>query len=46
MNDDATAPSPEGDWVGLAVVQANYAANLRLGALDGPSIDAAAVNPA
>ena len=40
------APSPEGDWVGLAVVQANYAANLRLGALDGPSIDAAAVNPA
>jgi folate-binding protein YgfZ len=40
------APSPEGDWAGLAVVQANYAANLRLGALDGPAIEATAVNPA
>jgi hypothetical protein len=40
------APSPDGNWAGLAVVQANYAANLRLGSPDGPPIDAAAVNPA
>ena len=40
------ALSPDGDWAGLAVIQSNYAASLRLGGLDGPAIDAAAVNPA
>jgi folate-binding protein YgfZ len=40
------ALSPDDDWAGLAVIQSNYAANLRLGSLDGPAIDATAVNPA
>lgn len=39
------APSPVGGWTGLAVVQSNFAANVRLGALDGPEVQAAAVNP-
>lgn len=40
------AASPDGDWVGLAVVQSNFAGNLRLGRPDGPPVEAAAVNPA
>lgn len=40
------APSPAGGHVALAVVQANYAHNLRLGSRDGASVTATAVNPA
>lgn len=40
------APSPAGGYVALAVVQANYAHNLRLGSRDGAAVSATAVNPA
>ena len=40
------APSPAGGFVALAVVQANYADNLRLASREGPVVTAAAVNPA
>ena len=39
------APSPTGGYVALAVVQANYAHNLRLGSRDGAVVTAVAVNP-
>ncbi len=39
------APSPAGGFEALAVVQSNYAENLRLGSLDGPPVKAVAVNP-
>jgi folate-binding protein YgfZ len=39
------APSPTGGYEALAVVQSNFAGNVRLGSLDGPSVHAAAVNP-
>ena len=39
------APSPAGGHVALAVVQANYAHNLRLGSRDGANVSATAVNP-
>ena len=39
------APSPAGGYEALAVVQSNYATNVRLGSLDGPMVQAAAVNP-
>ncbi|NHC05830.1 CAF17-like 4Fe-4S cluster assembly/insertion protein YgfZ [Azonexus fungiphilus] len=40
------APSPAGGFVALAVVQSNYAGNLRLGTRDGAVVLASAVNPA
>lgn len=40
------APSPTGGYVALAVVQSNFADNLRLGSRDGAVVTAAAVNPA
>ncbi len=39
------APSPRGGYDALAVVQSNFAGNLRLGAKDGPRLEAKAVNP-
>ncbi len=39
------APSPAGGYEALAVVQSNFAANLRLGSLEGPSVTATPVNP-
>jgi folate-binding protein YgfZ len=39
------APSPKGGYEALAVVQSNFAGNVRLGSLEGPSVHAAAVNP-
>jgi folate-binding protein YgfZ len=39
------APSPAGGYEALAVVQSNFAGNIRLGSLEGPSVQAAAVNP-
>ena len=39
------APSPAGAYAALAVVQSNFAGNVRLGALDGPLVQATAVNP-
>ncbi len=39
------APSPAGGYEALAVVQSNFAGNVRLGSLDGPSVLASAVNP-
>lgn len=39
------APSPEGHYVGLGVIQSNYADNVHLESRDGPKVDAAAVNP-
>lgn len=39
------APSPNGGYEALAVVQSNFSGNVRLGALDGPSVQASAVNP-
>ncbi|MCG2577682.1 folate-binding protein [Dechloromonas sp. XY25] len=39
------APSPAGGYEALAVVQSNFSANVRLGSLDGPPVQAAAVNP-
>ena len=39
------APCPAGGYEGLAVIQANFAGNVHLGAIDGPAIEASAVNP-
>ncbi|MGE5386542.1 MAG: YgfZ/GcvT domain-containing protein [Betaproteobacteria bacterium] len=39
------APSPRGGFAALAVIQSNFAASARLGAIDGPQITASAVNP-
>jgi len=39
------APSPTGGYEALAVVQSNFAENVRLGSLEGPSVKASAVNP-
>jgi folate-binding protein YgfZ len=39
------APSPAGGYAALAVVQSNFAENVHLGALDGPAVQATAVNP-
>jgi len=39
------APSPAGGFEALAVVQSNFAGNVRLGSLEGPVVEAAAVNP-
>ena len=39
------APSPAGGFEALAVVQSNFAGNVRLGSLEGPEVEAAAVNP-
>ncbi len=39
------APSPAGGYEALAVIQSNFAGNVRLGSLEGPSVQAAAVNP-
>ena len=39
------APAPGGGFAGLAVIQSNHAGDVRLGALDGPVLQAAAVNP-
>ncbi len=41
----SAAPSPTGGSVALAVVQSNFAGNLRLGSRDGAPVDALAVNP-
>jgi len=41
----AVAPSPAGGYEALAVVQSNFAGNIRLGSLEGPSVQAVAVNP-
>jgi len=40
------APSATGGHVALAVVQSNFAANLRLGSREGAAVSAVAVNPA
>jgi tRNA-modifying protein YgfZ len=42
----SAAPSPTGGYVALAVVQSNFAENLRLASREGPVVTAAAVNPA
>ncbi len=42
----SAAPAPDGGFAALAVVQSNFAGNLRLGAQEGPPVDAVAVNPA
>ena len=39
------APSPTGGFEALAVVQSNFAGNIRLGSLTGPVVEATAVNP-
>ena len=39
------APSPAGGYEALAVIQSNFAGNVRLGSLEGTSVQAAAVNP-
>ena len=39
------APSPAGGYEALAVIQSNFADNVRLGSLDGPAVQTAAVNP-
>jgi hypothetical protein len=41
----SATPSPVGGWVGLAVVQSNFAANLHADSRDGPRVEAVAVNP-
>ena len=41
----SVAPSPAGGYEALAVVQSNFAGNVRLGSLEGPSVQAVAVNP-
>ena len=41
----SAAPSPSGGYEALAVVQSNFAGNLHLGSLTGPSLQAVAVNP-
>ena len=39
------APSPNGGYEALEVVQSNFAGNLHLGSREGPKIEAVAVNP-
>lgn len=39
------APSPNGGFEALAVVQSNFAENVRLGDRDGPPVQATAINP-
>lgn len=39
------APSPAGGFEALAVVQSNFAHDVHLGAIDGPKVEATAVNP-
>lgn len=39
------APSPAGGFQALAVLQSNYSGNVRLGSLEGPAVQAVAVNP-
>lgn len=39
------APSPAGGFEALAVIQSNFADNVRLCSLDGPAVKAVAVNP-
>jgi tRNA-modifying protein YgfZ len=39
------APSPNGGYEALAVVQANYSTDVHLGSREGPSVQAVAVNP-
>lgn len=39
------APAPAGGFAALAVVQSNFAGNVHLGALTGPTVEATAVNP-
>ncbi len=39
------APSPAGGFEALGVVQSNFAENIRVGSLEGPPVQAAAVNP-
>lgn len=39
------APSPGGGYEALAVVQANFADDVRIGGQDGPQVEAFAVNP-
>ena len=39
------APSPVGGYEALAVIQSNFAGNVRVGSLEGPQVEAAAVNP-
>lgn len=41
----SVAPSPAGGFEALAVIQSNFAGNIHLGSLDGPLLQATAVNP-
>lgn len=41
----SAAPTPDGGYAALAVVQSNFAANLRLGSREGPQLEAVPVNP-
>lgn len=41
----SAAPAPDGGFAALAVIQSNFAANLRLGSREGPPVEAVAVNP-
>lgn len=41
----SAAAAPEGGFAGLAVIQSSHADDVHLGALDGPLLQAAAVNP-
>ena len=41
----SAATSPTGEFVALAVVQSNFAANAHLGSREGPLVEAVAVNP-
>jgi folate-binding protein YgfZ len=38
-------PAPDGGWVGLAVVQSNFATTLHAETREGPRVEAVAVNP-
>jgi tRNA-modifying protein YgfZ len=40
-----SAPSPAGGFEALAVLQSNFAGNIRLRTIDGPPLQASAVNP-
>ncbi|MBS1188774.1 MAG: Glycine cleavage protein (aminomethyl transferase) [Rhodocyclaceae bacterium] len=41
----SAAPSPAGGFEALAVVQSNFAQDVHVGTKDGPTVEAAAVNP-
>ncbi len=41
----SAAPSPEGGFEALAVIQSNFAGNVELASRGGPKIEASAVNP-